>query len=162
MEDVICACRKMPYGLFMISSIEGDRKNGQICNTLFQVTSDPPRMAAAINHKNLTHELIERSGIFAATILGSEDHRIVRRFGYRSGREFDKFKGVEYKEARNGCPVLSGSVAYFECSVIPGMTVDAGTHSIFVADITGGGVLSGGEPMTYAHYHEVRKRQGGR
>jgi flavin reductase (DIM6/NTAB) family NADH-FMN oxidoreductase RutF len=159
MEDVINACWKITYGLYMISSIDGDRWNGQICNTLFQVTSDPPRMAIAINHNNLTHEFIEKSGIFAATILGRDDHRMVRRFGYRSGRDFDKFKGLDVREVRNGCPVLTGSVGYFEYVLIPGMTVNAGTHSIFVGDVTGGGVLSGGEPMTYEHYHSVKKKQ---
>ena len=155
-DGVIDACWKVTYGLYMISSVDGERINGQISNTLFQVTSVPPRMAIAINRENYTHELIEKSGVFAASILGRDDHRVIRRFGYRSGRDFDKFKGVEVRTAKNGCPVLAGAVGYFECEVVPEMTVSAGTHTIFIADLTGGGILAGGDPMTYAHYHEVR------
>ena len=93
-NDIISACWKISYGLYVVSSIDGGKTNGQICNTLFQITSDPPRFAIGINRNNLTHEFIEKSGVFAASILGKNDHRIVRRFGYRSGREFDKFKGL--------------------------------------------------------------------
>lgn len=157
-EAVISACWKVTYGLYVISSIDGDRVNGQVCNTLFQITSDPPRMAIGINHRNLTHEFIEKSGVFAASVLGRDDHKMVRRFGYRSGRDFDKFRGVDHRKARNGCPVLEGTVGWLECSLVPSMNVDAGTHMIFVADITGGGVGNGGEPMTYAHYTEEKNR----
>lgn len=155
-DEVIRVCWKVTYGLYLVCSRDGDRTNGQVCNTVFQVTSDPPRVAAAINHDNYTHELISKSGIFAVSILGRDDHRIVRRFGYRSGREFDKFKGVPVREAQNGCPVFDAAVGYLECAVVPGLSTDVGTHTLFVCDLTGGGLITGGEPLTYAHYHEVR------
>jgi flavin reductase (DIM6/NTAB) family NADH-FMN oxidoreductase RutF/rubredoxin len=163
LDDVIHTCWKVTYGLYLVCSRDGDRVNGQVCNTIFQVTADPPRIAAAINHDNYTHELIEKSGVFAVSILGSEDHRMVRRFGYRSGREFDKFKGVPFREGENGCPVYERAVGYLECSVDRSLSADVGTHELFVCDLTGGGLIEGGEPLTYAHYHEVRaaERQGG-
>lgn len=158
MQGVIEACWKVSYGLYIVSSVNDDGKiNGQVCNTLFQITSDPPRIAIGINHKNLTHEYIEKSGVFAASILGKDDHKMVRRFGYRSGRDFDKFKGVSIKTGRTGCPILSDCIGYIECSVLPEKTVDAGTHSIFIGDIVGGGVFKkDAEPMTYAYYHATK------
>ncbi len=156
-EVIIEACGKVSYGLYLVSSIDGDRLNGQICNTLFQITSDPPRLAVGINHGNLTHEFIESSGVFAASILGREDQRIVRRFGYRSGRDFDKFKGVRIMRGRTGCPIYEGAIGYLECSVLHDRTTDAGTHSIFIGDIVGGGVFGEGEPMTYAFWHDTKK-----
>lgn len=155
-DEVIRACWKVTYGLYLVCSRDGDRVNGQVCNTIFQVTSDPPRVAAAIGRANFTHELIARSGIFAVSILGRDDHRMVRRFGYRSGREFDKFKGVPVREAENGCPVYGEAVGYLECAVVRELSADVGTHTLFVCDLTGGGMIAGGEPLTYAHYHEVR------
>lgn len=158
-KDIIDACWKVSYGLYLLSSIDGDRINGQICNTLFQITSDPPRLAIGVNHKNLTHEYIEKSGVFAASILCEKDHRIVRRFGYRSGRLFDKFKGVPFETKRTGCPVYTDCIGYLECSVLGEKTVDAGTHSIFVGDIVGGGVFRDEYPMTYRYYHETKDNQ---
>lgn len=155
-EGVIKACWKVSYGLYVVSSIDGERMNGQVCNTLFQITSDPPRFAIGINHRNLTHEFIAASGVFAASILGTGDHRLVRRFGYRSGRDFDKFKGLAVRRGRTGCPVLEDALGYVECKLIPEKTVDAGTHSIFVGEVVGGGILRDGDPMTYAHYHATK------
>ncbi|MBN1885884.1 MAG: flavin reductase [Candidatus Krumholzibacteriota bacterium] len=152
LEKVRRACWGVSYGLYLVSSIDGDRMNGQICNTLFQITSDPPRFAIGINHDNLTHEFIEKSGVFAATILGRNDMRIVRRFGFRSGRDFDKFKGVPVVVRRTGCPVYEKGIGYIECEVLADKTVDAGTHSIFIGDIVGGEIFRDDEPMTYAWY----------
>ncbi|MBD3179763.1 MAG: flavin reductase [Candidatus Latescibacteria bacterium] len=155
-EHVITTCWKISYGLYMVSSFDGDNINGQICNAFMQITSDPPRFALGINHKNLTHEYIEKSGSFAVSILGKEDQKIVRRFGYRSGREFDKFKGVPIFRERTGCPILKDALGYIECTIIKEMQVDAGTHSIFVGDVVGGKTLKDQEPMTYAYYHKTK------
>ena len=140
----------------MLSSIQGDRVNGQICNTLFQITSDPPQLAIGINRNNLTHEFIESSEAFAASILGRDDHRIVRRFGYRSGRDLDKFKGIPTIKKRTCCPVYENAIGYLECTVNKDMTINAGTHSIFLGEIVGGGVFKDEPPMTYAYYHETK------
>ncbi len=158
-EDIIKACWKVTYGLYIVSSIDGERINGQICNTVFQITSDPPRMAIGINHRNLTHEFIEKSGVFAISILGKEDHRMVRRFGYRSGREFDKFKGVPIIRKRTNCPIYEGGIGYVECNVIEDKTVDAGTHSIFLGEIVGGACFMDEEPLTYALYHATKDQK---
>jgi len=156
-DTIIKACWKISYGLYIVTSVSGERMNGQVCNTLFQITSDPPRVAIGINHKNLTHEFIEASEVFAAAILGENDLRMVRRFGYRSGRDFDKFKGVPVRPGRTGCPVLEEAIGFLECRVITGKTVDAGTHSIFLGDIVGGGLFKDEAPLTYARYYAMKE-----
>jgi flavin reductase (DIM6/NTAB) family NADH-FMN oxidoreductase RutF len=153
---IVKSCWKISYGLYIVSSVNGERINAQVCNTVFQITSDPPRLAIGINHKNLTHEFIEASGAFAVSILGRSDHRIVRRFGYRSGRDFDKFKGVAVRRGRTGCPVLEESISYLECTLVKDRKLDAGTHSIFVGDIVGGELFRDEEPITYAYYHATK------
>ena len=157
-DGVFNACWSVSYGLYLVSSIDGEKMNGQICNTLFQITSDPPRVAIGINRKNLTHEFIEKSGVFAASVLGEDDHRIVRRFGYRSGRDFDKFKGVPIFTKKTGCPIYADAIAYIECNLLEDKTTDAGTHSIFVGDVVGGARLKDDVPMTYAFYHQTKDK----
>ena len=61
--------RDLSYGLYLITSKDVGRLNGQIVNTVIQVTSEPPRIAVIINKKNLTHELIVKSKVFSASVL---------------------------------------------------------------------------------------------
>ncbi len=60
------------YGIYVISSRKGDRINGQIANTVVQVSSEPPIISVCINKGNLTHEYIEDSGVFTASILAQD------------------------------------------------------------------------------------------
>ena len=60
--------RDLSYGLYIITSCDGERLNGQLANTVIQVTSDPPRIAVILNKKNLTHEFIAKSGVFAVFV----------------------------------------------------------------------------------------------
>ena len=147
----------LSYGMYVVSSRKGDRLNGQIANTVFQVASEPPLIAVSINRENLTHEFIRKSKVFAVSIL-SEDApmELVSLFGFRSGRDEDKFKKVKYTKGKTGCPILSEyALGYLEAEVIS--EVDAGTHTVFIGRVVEGDVLSDGTPMTYAYYHKVKR-----
>ena len=65
----IKALHKLSYGVYLVTSRSGDRLNGQIANTVFQVTSEPPTIAVSINRNNLTWEFIKASRVFAASIM---------------------------------------------------------------------------------------------
>lgn len=153
------ALEKISYGLYVVSSRSGERLNGQCANSVLQVTSRPPRVAVCLNKSNLTHEFVMASKVLAVSILREDDLEMVRHFGFCSGRDKDKFAGLEYVAGRNGCPVLKGCVAYFEAAVVPEMTVDVGTHTLFVAEVMGGAVADDGEALTYARYR--RAKSGG-
>jgi len=144
------------YGLYVISSRKGDRLNGQIANTVFQLTSDPPTIAVSINKQNLTHEFITESKVFAASILSRDTPlSFIGHFGFKSGKEVDKLKDVNYKFGETKSPiVLDHTLAYLEANVIN--QVDVGTHTIFIGELVGADVLKEGEPMTYAYYHQVK------
>ena len=89
----------LSYGLYIVTSRDGDRLNGQIVNTVIQVTSDPPRVAVIINKKNLTHEYISKSKVFGVSVLDeATPMKFLGPFGFRSGRDMNKFKEVEFKE----------------------------------------------------------------
>ena len=84
---------KISYGLYIVSSKKGDKLNGQIVNTVFQVCSEPPVIAVCINKENLTHEFIKESNVFTVSILSQESSmKFIGLFGFKSGREVDKFK----------------------------------------------------------------------
>jgi len=147
---------KMSYGLYVISSGDGSRFNGQIANTVFQVTSDPATIAVCINKQNLTHEFIRQSRKFTASIIArSAPLEFIGRFGFKSGRDIDKFAGLNYKIGETGFPIVTDhTVASIEAEVIN--ELDCGTHRIFIGRVIDCDVLSDDEPMTYAYYHEVK------
>ncbi|MDD3428335.1 MAG: flavin reductase family protein, partial [Caldisericia bacterium] len=148
---------KISYGVYIISSKKEGKINGQTANTLFQITSDPATVAISINKQNLTHEFIEESGVFSASILSTDAPlNLIGKFGFKSGKDTNKFEGVNYKIGKTGSPiVLDNAVAYLEAEVIN--KLDAGTHTIFLGKIVDAEILSDKEPMTYAYYHEIKR-----
>ena len=151
------ALHKLGCGLYVVSSRSGNRLNAQIANTVFQTTAEPPTIAVSINKSNLTHQFIQESKMFAVSVL-SEDTPLsfVGHFGFKSGRDIDKFKDIKYELGVTGAPLVPDySLAYLEARVIK--EVDVGTHTIFVGEVVGAEVSKEGEPMTYAYYHKVKR-----
>jgi len=144
----------LSYGLYIVTSRADDRLNGQIVNTVVQVTSDPPRVAVIINKKNLTHELIQKSGIFGVSVLDdSATLPFLGPFGFRSGREIDKLSKVKHKAGITGCPLVTEqALSVLEARVIN--QIDLGSHTIFVGDTIRSESLKEGNPLTYKFYQE--------
>jgi ferric-chelate reductase [NAD(P)H] len=151
------AFRDLSYGLYLVTSLDGDRFNGQVVNTVIQVTSDPPRVAVIVNKKNLTHDFIVKSGIFGVTVLEeSAPMAFFGPFGFRSGRDIDKLAKVEYRLGVTGCPLVTGhALSILEARVFD--QIDLGTHTIFIGDVLSSEVLKSGRPLTYQYYHEELK-----
>lgn len=145
----------LSYGLYIVTSRDGDRLNGQIVNTVIQVTSDPPRVAVIINKKNLTHDYITKSKVFGVSVLDeSVDMKFLGPFGFRSGRDIEKFSSVQFKEGVTGCPLVTEhAISLLEAEVFD--QIDLGTHTIFVGDAVNSEVIRDGSPLTYQHYREV-------
>ena len=151
------AFRDLSYGLYLVTSKDEERLNGQVVNTVIQVTSDPPRVAVIINKKNLTHEFICRSKVFAVSVLEqSTPLPFFGPFGFKSGRDTDKLSNVQYKIGITGCPLVTDhTLSVLEAEVFD--QIDLGTHTIFIGDVVNSEVLSAGRPLTYQYYHEEMK-----
>ena len=147
----------LSYGLYIVTSRNEDRLNGQIVNTVIQVTSAPPRVAVIINKKNLTHEYISKSKLFGVSVLEeSAPFTFFGPFGFRSGREVDKLSKVQFKEGVTRCPLVTEySLSLLEAKVFD--QIDLGTHTIFIGDAVNSEVLKEGSPLTYQYYRENMK-----
>jgi len=151
------AIQKISYGVYIISSKSNGKLNGQIANTVFQITSEPPTVAISINKANLTHDYILKSKVFSVSVLSkSAPMGLIGQFGFKSGRDMDKFQGINYKISNNtGAPIiLDNTVSYLDCEVISAQ--DVVTHTVFIGKIVDCDILSNEEPMSYAYYHEVK------
>lgn len=147
---------KISYGLYVVSSKKESKLNGQIANTVFQVTSEPPTIAISINKQNLTHEFIQKSKVFTISILSKETPmKFIGHFGFKSGRDLNKFKDINYKVGITDAPiVMENSIGYLEAELIN--KIDVGTHTIFIGKVINAEILNNSEPMTYAYYHEIK------
>ncbi len=151
------ALRSITYGLYIVSSFDGKKLNGQIANTVFQVTATPPRVAVCLNRDNLTHQFVEKSGAFSVSVLEQQTpFPFIGKFGFRSGRNFNKFDGVNYKTGKTGAPiVLDHTIAWLEFRVVGKMEIE--THTLFVGELVDAEVLNQTPPLTYDYYHRVLK-----
>ena len=151
------ALYKIGYGVYVICSKKGDRFNGQIANTLFQVTSEPPTVAVSINKKNLTYEFIKESKVFTASVLSQETPlSFIGHFGFKSGREMNKLEGIGYQVGVSGAPVVTdNTVSYVEAKVTH--EFDAGTHAIFIGEVVNADIVSNKATMTYEYYQQVKR-----
>ena len=151
------ALHKIGYGMYIVGSHQGEKRNGQIANTVFQITSEPPTVAISINKNNLTHEYIKASHVFSASVLcQTAPLPFIGGFGFKSGRDTDKLKGVNYKVGQTGSPIfLDNTVAYLEAEVI--QDVDVGTHTIFIGKVVAADILNENPCMTYEYYYQVKR-----
>ena len=151
------AFRDLSYGLYIVTSRADGKLNGQIVNTVIQVTSDPPRVAVIINKDNLTHELVVKGKVFGVTVLAeTAPLSFFGPFGFRSGRDIDKLAKVKYKEGVTGTPLVTEhALSVLEAEVFD--HIDLGTHTIFIGDVVHSEILSPGKPLTYRFYHEELK-----
>ena len=151
------ALYKLGYGLYVVCSTKGGRLNGQIANTVFQITSEPPTIAVSINKNNLTHEFITESKVFTASVLSQDTPlSFIGHFGFKSGRDIDKLEGINHKIGETQAPVVTdNTLAYLEARIV--QEVDVGTHTIFIGEVVGADIIKEGEPMTYAYYHQVKR-----
>ena len=146
--------RDMSYGLYVLTSNDESYLNGQIINSVIQITNDPVRLAVTISKKNLTHELISKSKVFAISVLGNSTPKsFFQLFGFMSGRNVEKLTHVRYKEGVTGCPViLENALSALEAVVFK--EVDLGTHTLFIGNAVASEVLGKGHSLTYRYYQE--------
>jgi flavin reductase (DIM6/NTAB) family NADH-FMN oxidoreductase RutF len=151
------ALHKISYGLYVVSAHRDGAINGQIANTVFQITSAPATLAVSINKDNYTHEFIEGGRSFVVNVLDKETSMtFIGRFGFRCGRDIEKFDGIKYRLSSLGSPILEEhSMAFLEATV--DRIIDMGSHTIFIGEVVDGDITGDGEPMTYAYYHLVKQ-----
>ena len=144
------ALYKITYGLYVVSAQAEGQRSGCVVNTLQQVTAEPVRLAVTVNKDSLTCQLIQKAGRFAAVALDQRaDMMAIGRFGFRTGRDMDKFEGIPYKEDAAGMPYPTATAcAHYSCKVE--QTVDLGTHLLFVGLAEESEILTEDEPTPTA------------
>ncbi len=149
------AFHQLSYGVYVVSTWDQGRATGCTANSAMQITSEPATVAVSINHDNYTNQCIRSTGRFAVSILGeNSDPGIIGAFGFKSGKDNDKFAQVEHV-TKEHMPVVADACGYIVCEVIDSMETD--THTVFLGKVLDADVLKKDVPMTYSYYHNVIK-----
>ncbi len=148
------AMYKISYGLYMLTTTDGEKQNGCIVNTVAMLTDNPKRVTLFVNKANYSNELLKKTGVFNVSVLTeSAPFELFKQFGFVSGRDTDKFAGGEYEKSENGLYYLSSNAN----ALLSGRVVDSydyGTHTLFVAEITEAKKLSDERSVTYEYYQQ--------
>ena len=152
--------QKLSYGLFVLTANEDGKQNGCIINTVCQVASEPNQISISVNKANYTHDMILRTGVFTTSVISeAATFDLFTHFGFRSGRDVDKFADFsDYEKAANGTVyVTKGTNAFLSGKV--SRSLDLSSHTLFIADVTDMEILNGDPSATYAYYHSSIKPQ---
>lgn len=148
------ALSRIGYGLYVVTTRDGERDNGLIVNTVTQVSDSPNRIAVTVNKQNLSYHTICKTGILNVNCLTEQTpFEVFETFGFRSGRTTDKFAGWTPLRSDNGLAFLPRYINAL-LSLRVEQTVDLGTHGMFICSVTEARVISDADSMSYRYYQE--------
>lgn len=147
----------LTYGMYIVSTEFDGKLNGQVANTCMQITSEPLCVAICINKANLTTELVSSRGAFSVSVLEREvPMTFIGQFGFKSGRDIDKFSGVKYRMSENGLPLIEDwCAAAFDARVVN--TVEMPSHVLFTGEVREAHFFRDVPLLTYSDYHSIKK-----
>lgn len=153
-KNDLSALFNIGYGLYVVTSNDGKKDNGLIVNTVSQVTNSPNRIAVTINKDNYSHHVIKQTGKMNINCLSVDaPFSVFENFGFRSGRNADKFESITPLRSDNGLAFLPRYINSF-MSLKVEQYVDLDTHGMFICSITEARVISDSETMTYTYYQK--------
>ncbi len=156
-KNDLTALFNIGYGLYVVTARDGGKDNGCIVNTVSQVTNTPNRIAVCINKKNLTHDMVQKTGMMNVNCLSTEaPFSVFEHYGFQSGRDVDKMAGQDILRSDNGVAFLDRYINSF-MSLKVEQVVDLDTHSMFICAVTEARVVSTVETMTYTYYQNYVK-----
>lgn len=136
--------KHISHGVYVIGVSDGQRQNAFTAAWVMQVSFNPPLLAISINPQHYSYQLLQAGGICTVNVLGRDQLALAAHFG-RSAP--DKMAGFRWQQAETGAPVLSESLAYFDCQV--SHYADAGDHKIAVCKVIAAAKLNEGHPLLY-------------
>lgn len=152
------ALYNLTYGVYLLSASENGKDNACIINTAVQVANNPTRISIAAIKGNLTHDMILSTGEFNLSAISTDaPFSLFKHFGMQSGRDVDKFaEFTDVARSENGLYYLTKYANSF-VSLKVTETLDLGSHTLFIAELVDGEVLSSKPACTYSYYQTTIK-----
>jgi flavin reductase (DIM6/NTAB) family NADH-FMN oxidoreductase RutF len=139
--------RKWASGVTLVTVRHGSEAHGMTVSSFTSISLDPPLILVSLEKDSRTHGLVRKSGRFAVSILANQQVELAERFAGRIPDQNDRTASLKNKTELSEIPIPSGSLAYLECEVID--SKDAGTHTLFIAQVIWEVASEGGQPLLY-------------
>ena len=139
----------LSLGVYVIGVIDGQRRNAFTASSVMPVSLDPVMLAVSVGRHHASHAMIcSGPGFFSVNVLHAHQLQLACHFGTHSARDTDKLRGMRWRPACNGAPILEDALAYFECERHG--TLPAGDHELIVGRVHAGDLLLPGSPLAYS------------
>lgn len=150
----------LPYGLYIVGSRAGDRRNGMTTNWVSQVSFEPKLVGIGVEKPAFTHELISEGKVFTLCTVAREDRAIVRKFTKPVEVDLDAstLNGFAFHDGVSGAPILDQAPAYLDCEVR--QEVDCGGHTFFIGEVVDAG-FQADEDTPVLRMEDTRMNYGG-
>jgi flavin reductase (DIM6/NTAB) family NADH-FMN oxidoreductase RutF len=157
-EELRRAMRAWTTGVTVVTAKYQDQQYGMTVNSFTSISLEPPLVSLALRQLTHTHDLVEKSGEFAVTILAAGQQELSDRFAGKFPEIKDRFEGVETETLVIDAPLLKGGIAYFNCKIMNSMAV--GENTLFVAEVIAVHGEGEGDPLVYHNrvYHKIVKK----
>ncbi len=146
-EQLRRAMRAWTTGVTVVTAIHEGQRYGMTVNSFTSISLEPPLISVALKKLTHTHELIEKSGEFAITILSTDQGDLSDRFAGKMPEFTDRFEGVETDKLIIDAPLIKGGAAYFNCHVVNSIPV--GENTLFIAEVIAAQGEGENEPLVY-------------
>lgn len=148
MTTIDALFRQLTVGVYVVGAVHGEQRDAFTAAWVMQVSFDPLLLALSINPQNASYALVKEARAFTVNVLKRGQFELARRFGTRSGRDYNKLADLRWHPGRSGAPILDDALAYFDCELTAWHP--AGDHELIVARVVDGSVIDpSGVPMAY-------------
>lgn len=143
------------HGVYIIGVSDGQHQNAFTAAWVMQVSFNPLLLAISINPEHYSYQLLKAGGVCTVNVLGQNQYALAEHFG-RPVK--DKMAGFQWRIDKTGAPILSESLAYFDCEV--SHYTEAGDHKIAVCKVLSAGTLNPGQPLFYSQTGDMDGSNG--
>lgn len=147
-------------GISVVTALEGSRPHGITVNAFSSVSLDPALVMVALDRRRYITPIVRDAGRYAVNVLGADQQALSDCFAHAPvspGRE--AFCGAVWHAGPTGLPLIDGSIATLECTIVE--TFGAGDHDLFIGRVDS--LEQHGEdvvPLLYYRRRYLRVEQG--
>jgi len=138
--------------LCVVTTLQEDLKGAMLASWVSQATFNPPGFTVAVAKDRAIESLLYKGNKFVLNILQEGNHLgLMKHFLKPFVPGEDRFMGVNWESADNGCPILTDALAYLECEV--GDRMECGDHWLIYA-VTNKGKILQDQGVTAIHHRK--------
>jgi flavin reductase (DIM6/NTAB) family NADH-FMN oxidoreductase RutF len=147
-------------GITVVTTLEGEQPQGITVNALSSVSLEPPLVMVALDRRRFITPTVRAVGRYGVNVLGADQQGLSDCFAnapVSPGRE--DFCGASWHRGPTGMPLIDGSIATLECTIVE--TFSAGDHDLFIGRVDSlEQHREGVPPLLYFRRRYLRIEQG--